>query len=88
MATVGAEAERQAFLARFLPGGQPPLVAPPLPAAAWDAVQADEAVCPQLAAELWTSRPRQAANRHERSRRACDKPQRPRHSLERVPREA
>ncbi len=75
--TVGmAEAERQAFLAGFLPG--------PAADAAWDCVETAAGPYPRLAAELWTARQRQAANLHEVSYRACYKPQLPRHFIERL----
>ncbi len=75
--TVGmAEAERQAFLAGFLPA--------PEAEAAWDAVPAGGEAFPRLAAELWTARQRQAANLHEVSYRACYKPQLPRHFIQRL----
>jgi len=71
-----AETERQAFLAGFLPA--------PEAEAAWDAVAAGGEAYPRLAAELWTSRQRQAANLHEVSYRACYKPQLPRHFIARL----
>ncbi|MFZ1377595.1 MAG: DNA methyltransferase [Geothrix sp.] len=77
MTAEDVEAVQRGFLAGFVPD-------PSMPDQAWDVVAAEGAAYPRLAAELWTSKQRQAANLHEISYRACYKPQLPRHFIERL----
>ena len=70
----------------FVPGSGLPMLEPPPPDEAWDAVAVEGAAYPRLSLEFWTSKQRQASNLHEISYRACYKPQLPRHFIERLTR--